>query len=78
MHHALIWRNFHIRDATAVIISWLIKVYSEPISAVFVEVLGFNLVDVGVRLIGEAERLRADAKSEVNRCQKTVYRSAIH
>ena len=56
----------------------VIKGYSEPIFGVFVEVLGSTLVDVGVRLIGEEEGLRADAKPQVKHCQNTVYRRTIH
>jgi len=53
------------------------EAYSKPISAVFVEVVGSTLVDVGVRLIGEEEGLCADAKPHVNDCKNTVYSSTI-
>jgi len=78
IHYPLIWIDSHIGDATGVILAWVTKVYSEPIFGVFVEVLGSTLVDVGVRLIGEEEGLRADAKPQVKHCQKTVYRRTIH
>jgi len=77
IHDALIWIDSHIGDATGVIIAWVIKENSEPIFAVFVEEVGSTLVDVGVRLICEEEGLRADAKPDVNHCQKTVYRRTI-
>ena len=53
------------------------KGYSEPIFGVFVEEVGSTLVDVGVRLIGDEEGLRADAKPYVNHCQNTVHRRTI-
>jgi hypothetical protein len=54
-----------------------VEEYSKAISAVFVEVVGSALVDVGVRLIGEEEGLCADAKPHVNHCQNTAYSSTI-
>jgi len=44
---------------------------------VSVEILGSTLVDVGVGLISDEEELRANAKSDVNHCQKIVYRRTI-
>ena len=52
--------------------------YSKPIFAIFAEVLGSTLVDVGVGLIDNEEGLCANTKPKVNYCQKTAYRLNIH
>jgi len=78
INHALILIDSYIGDVTGVIITWvMIKSYSEPIFGVFVEVVGSTLVDVGVRLIGDEEGLRAYAKPDMNHCQITIYRFTI-
>ena len=78
INHALILIDSYIGDVTGVIITWvMIKSYSEPIFGVFVEVVGSTLVDVGVRLIGDEEGLRANAKPDMNHCQITIYRFTI-